>query len=241
MEIVPMRRAKAAGLLVCCLLVLLGGARRASAQVVDDGGAWLALFADGTIDSDHTDRLKWWFDGQARFFDDADGYGQSLLRPGVGYRLGESATLWGGYAWINTAPAGVPNFDENRLWQQLTWTENLDGTALGYRSRLEQRFLETGSDTGWRFRQLIAARRPLPGAANLTFVAWDEIFFHLNDTNWGADAGFDQNRVFVGLGIKQSPDSPVRIEVGYLNQFVYRTNRSDLSNHLLSISLFWAP
>lgn len=212
----------------------------AHAEAVDDTGVWLALFADGDIESQHSDRWKWWFDGHLRFFDDADGFGQSLVRPGVGYQLGESATLWAGYAWIHTSPEATPAFDEHRIWQQATWSNEGCGSSLSYRSRLEQRFVETGSDTGWRFRQLFAARRPLALAPRLTLVAWDEIFMNLNDTDWGAVDGFDQNRAFAGLGFKADPRSPVRIEAGYLNQYVHRSTAADASNHLLSINLFWS-
>jgi hypothetical protein len=106
---------------------------------------------------------------------------------------------------------------------------------------LEQRLLETGSDTGWRFRQLVSVRRPIECEPRLSLVVWDELFIHLNDTDWGANAGFNQNRIFVGFGFKCDPDSPYRVEVGYLNQFVNRSAGADLSNHLLSINFYWSP
>jgi len=213
------------------------------AQTVNDTGQWLALFANGDIDSeDSRHRFKWWFDGHTRFFDDTGGFGQSIVRPGIGYALGDSAAVvWAGYGWIRSSPASNADFDEHRIWQQITWSENIDSTTLGLRSRLEQRFLETGSDTGWRARQLVSLRRPLERAPRLSMVVWDELFIHLNDTNWGANAGFDQNRVFLGFGLKIDPRSAHRIEVGYLNQYVNRSTGTDLSNHLLSINFYWSP
>lgn len=225
---------------VCCAQALLDGPA-VRAQTINDTGAWLALFADGDIESSRSESLKWWFDGQLRFLDEADGFGQSLVRPGIGWRLGGSAAIWAGYAWIHTSPGNSRDFDEHRLWQQVTWSDEGCGASLGYRSRLEQRFLETGSDTGWRFRQLLAVRRPLGSTQHLTAVAWDEVFIHLNDTDWGADGGFDRNRAFLGLGFKHHPDSPFRVEVGYLNQYTDVSGRPDISDHLLSINLFWNP
>ena len=235
------RLAKVIPIVASLVLAVVTGTNPAYSQVVDDTGAWFALFSNGDIESDQSNRLRWWFDGHVRTFDDTNGFGQSIMRPGIGYRLSDSATVWAGYGWINTSPAGPANFDEHRIWQQLTWSEDLDGTSLGFRSRLEQRLLETGSDTGWRFRQLVSARRPLAGSPNLSFVAWDEIFVHLNDTDWGAQGGFDQNRLFLGLGFKQDPNSPVRVEVGYLNQFIDRLATHNLCNHLISVNLFWNP
>jgi Protein of unknown function (DUF2490) len=212
------------------------------AETVNDSGQWFALFANGDLQHDALgDDWKWWFDGQVRFFDDTDGFGQSLVRPGIGYNVTDNATLWAGYAWIRTSPEAAEDFDEHRAWQQLTWSEQLHATKFDLRSRLEERFVETGADTGWRFRQLAAARRPLPGDSRFTFVLWDEVFFHLNDTDWGADAGFDQNRAFVGLGWKPDSDSTWRVEVGYLHQFIDRPTNDDLSNHLLSVNFFYSP
>jgi hypothetical protein len=215
----------------------------ASAETIDDLAGWAALFAHGAL---HTQQgtetaYKWWFDGQLRLFDDADGFGQSLVRPGVGYELSERATAWVGYAWIRTSPAESADFDENRIWQQLTWSKAFASTNVDLRSRMEQRFVETGSDTGGRFRQMAALRRPLQSDPRFTVVAWDEVFIHLNDTDWGARDGFDQNRAFLGFGWRPEPESTWRVETGYLHQFIDRPLQDDLSNHILSINLFWTP
>jgi hypothetical protein len=224
---------------VCCLAFTAS----AAGQTIDDAGEWNALFAQGDVKTSEGEKAgyKWWFDGHLRLFDDADGFGQSIVRPGLGYVLSDKSTVWGGYAWIRTSPATGADFDEHRAWQQLTWSEALESAKLDFRSRLEQRFVETGSDTGWRFRQLVALRRPFQMDPRFTFVVWDEVFLNVNDTDWGARDGFDQNRAFIGFGWKPDAESTWRIETGYLHQFVNRPSRDDLSNHILSINLFWNP
>jgi hypothetical protein len=224
----------------CLILAFLLTSSTLQAQTVHDSGTWLAMFARGDVCHADDCRLKWWFDGHARFFDDAGGFGQSILRPGLGYALSDAATVWAGYGWIRTSPLANPEFDEHRTWQQITWSKDFDRARLGLRSRLEQRFLETGADTGWRFRQLVSLRCPL-SCSRFSFVAWDEVFIHLNDTDWGATSGFDQNRLFLGLGFKCESSSPYRVEVGYLNQFVDRNATDDLSNHIVAINFFWSP
>lgn len=212
------------------------------AQVVDDGGLWLALFAQGNLQgvADHPQRsLKWWFDGHGRFLEDADGFNQSIVRPGIGWTLNDEAAAWAGYGWIRTSPIAGDDFDEHRIWQQTTWSRRLDPATYALRSRLEQRFLETGDDVGLRFRQLFRFQHDLPQSEHFSFVTWDELFFHLNDTDWGANNGFDQNRIFVGLGWKHSPDSRGRTEVGYLNQSIHSRYSDDRSHHILSINFYW--
>jgi hypothetical protein len=90
--------------------------------------------------------------------------------------------------------------DEHRIWQQLIWSKPLNGINFLSRTRLEQRFRDDGSDTGWRLRQFMKAAYPLPGNPNMSLVAYDELFFGLNDTDWGTRSGFDRNRLFLGVG-----------------------------------------
>jgi len=193
--------------------------------------------AQGPINKENPrlSRWRWWFDGHARFFEDADGYGQSIVRPGVGYAITDKSTLWVGYGWIRTSPASGSDFDENRIWQQWTTSASLGTATLSWRSRLEQRFVEGGDDVGWRFRQFIKLSQPIAFDSRLRLVGYDEIFFGLNNTDWGARGGFDQNRLFAGLGWQV--EQGTNIEVGYLNQFVRRQGTEDLMNHILSLNL----
>jgi hypothetical protein len=215
--------------------------RPAHAQSVDDAGLWTAVFGQGDLPladcPDH--QLKWWFDGQIRFLDDTDGFNQSLIRPGLGLTITERSTLWAGYAWIHTEPVTGTAFEEHRLWQQWTWGEEYDAWKLSLRSRLEERFLETGDDTGLRFRQQVRLERKLTTFPNMSLIGWDEIFYHLNDTDWGAQAGFDQNRAFVGVGFSMDENCRWRTEVGYLHQVIDNATSADRVNHILSVNFFW--
>ena len=211
------------------------------AQTIDDIGQWNALFAQGKLCRDCNSRLKWWFDGHLRFTEDADGFNQSIVRPGIGWGLNENSALWAGYGWIRTSPLSGDDFDEHRIWQQWTWSEKCGRTKVAMRSRFEQRLVETGDDTGLRFRQFFRAQRSLPTCPPLTLVCWDELFFNLNDTDWGQSSGFGQNRVFVGFGIKRLTSSKWRTEVGYLNQTINQNGPTNRSNHILAINLFRSP
>lgn len=213
----------------------------AEAQKVHDEGWWTALFSQGQLGEDPNGKWRWWFDGHARFFDDTEGFGQSIVRPGVGYAISDNATVWAGYGWIRTAPGSGSDFDENRIWQQITWSKNCEPIRFGLRSRLEQRFLETGDDTGWRFRQFFRVWHTLPEYPRFSLVAWDEVFLNLNDTDYGARTGLDQNRVFAGFGWTKTPDSKLRTEIGYMNQFINASSGPDRSNHLVAVNFFWRP
>lgn len=225
----------ARGVLVA-LLALFGAG--ASAGTQEDFHSWGAVVATGAIGERSVD-LRYWLEGQGRFNDDSSRFNQGIVRGALGKAVGPGAVLWGGYAFIPTEPVGVANDTiEHRIWQQLTWRapRTFAGLSLSTRSRLEQRFVDSGDETGWRARQLIKLTRPLDAAGHRYVSIWDEVFVNLNRTDWGADDGFDQNRIFVGLGLRLGPGWVT--EIGYMNQYVARPGRSDASNHVLSMTLF---
>ena len=121
-------------ILVCAALLL--GASTARAQSVDDAGLWMAVLAQGKLGSENCDnsRVKWWFDGHLRFLDDADGFNQSIFRPGIGWTLNERSTVWAGYGWIRTSTLSGLEIDEHRIWQQWTWSKGFDLWKFGIRS-----------------------------------------------------------------------------------------------------------
>lgn len=221
----------------CVLVVsaLLTGSSTAHAQSTDEG-LWSALFLQGRIgDAESESKWRWWFDGHARFFDESDGFATSIVRPGIGYDLTENLTAWAGYAWIrNDTPAG--DFDEQRFWQQLTWSADFDWGTIMLRPRTELRFSDQGGVRGLRVRQFARWTKRVHEESRFSFRVWDEVFVELNDTDWGQDAGLRQNRAFAGLGYQLNASGTALVEFGYLNQHLFRESARDSSNHILSVS-----
>lgn len=222
--------------ILLALLVPLCMAPTAAAQDSDEG-LWFAFASQGRIgESEPGGRLRWWFDAHARFFDESDGFETSIVRPGIGYDLGEHSTAWLGYAWIrNDPPSG--DFDEHRIWEQLTWGRTFAWGTPFLRTRLEQRFDERGGETGWRLRQFVRWTRPVRPSSRLGWRVWNEVFLDLNDTGWGQDVGPRQNRAFGGLGWALDGSGRTTLEFGYLNQHLWRDGAEDASNHILAVTL----
>ena len=222
---------------VACVTFLSG--RPAHARTSEDSGLWLMLMMDGPIGSRQQEpgRFRWWLDVQPRFVGDVSGMQQGLFRPGIGYVLGAQTTAWLGYARIRTKSENGSVRSEDRIWQQLWWKPRIGSVDFQSRTRLEQRFLDTGSGAGWRFRQFFKASWDFPGQSRFGLAAYEEAFVDLNDTNWGQRSGFSQNRVFVGLGLKLGDQKRSKLELGYLNQYLSRPG-SDRMRHILSANLF---
>ena len=227
---------------IALLILVFLSSHQSVAQTIDDVGQWNAVFTQGKLGQNPHSRLKWWFDGHLRLLEDADGFNQSIIRPGIGWGLNKNSALWAGYGWIRTSPlGGGEDFDEHRIWQQWTWSKEVRPFKVAARTRFEQRLVETGDDTGLRLRQFFRIQKTLPTALPLTLVCWDEIFFDLNDTDFGQRSGFDQNRLFIGFGVKRLSSSRWRTEIGYLHQAVNSNGPTDRSNHILAINMFRSP
>lgn len=147
-------------------------------------------------------------------------------------------SVYQGYAHVETPRDGQEPFQEDRSFQQLNLGSFRVGRgSLSGRTRLEQRWRGDGDDVGWRVRQMVRYAHPLrPGDRQVAALGWAEGFWNLNGTDWGAAAGFDRARGFVGLELPLSGRSTV--EAGYMNQTIDNPGGGTTIHHIASISLF---
>ena len=207
------------------------------AELADDFRIWGNVTARGNfgfIDPD-LKRFRWWGEIQPRTREEGEDMDQLLIRPGIGYALTDHSTVWIGYAHVINFVVAGDNIHEDRFWQQYMWSGATPLGGFTSRTRFEQRWQTNGNETGGRFRQMFKLSWPIPVYPAVSLVGWDEVFIHLNDTNWGARQGFDQNRGFAGIGYRMLP--PVLVEIGYMNQYINRSTL-DSMNHILSLNLF---
>jgi hypothetical protein len=198
----------------------------------EDSRLWQTVITEGNI----TKNVRWYAEVQGRWKDDFKNFDQAFFRPALNYALSEKATLWLGYVYADTKTANGHTY-EDRWWQQFQYVSKYNDVTWLSRSRIEQRHLETGDKTAYRFRQQFRASWPLNGRTDLSYLVWDESFWNINDTQWTGDGGFNQNRLFAGLMWKYTPSS--RLEIGYLNQYVNGSNNApDQMNHVLSSTIF---
>jgi hypothetical protein len=210
---------------------------QAEPQFTQDFQTWTNITANasfGLIDPGLT-KFRFWLEGQGRFGNDSTTLSQGILRPGLGYSLADNLSLWLGYAVIPTMEPFTQNdFNENRIWQQVLWTPTTPFGPITSRTRFEQRFTRA-PDVAYRARQMLRLAYPLDFAPGFMLVGWEEVFLNVNSTGTFT-AGFDQNRVFVGVGY--NIDDHMRTEIGYMNQYIYRDTTADFMSHVLSLNLF---
>lgn len=217
-------------------LLLLFGASAAPARTAVDHGMWLNLSLQGQT----AGHLLYFVDLQPRFNEDASRLGQGFARGGLGWKLSGAISLYGGYHHQVTFLDGAKDRNEERLLGQLSWTiGQVAGGALSARGRIEHRRLSNGDDTGWRARWFTRYAHPLGDPKGVKALVSNELFWALNDTDWGARAGLDQVRTFIGVEVPLKAKTTA--ELGYLNQVVNDPGGRIRLNHVASLSLVIRP
>jgi len=198
-----------------------------------DFQSWNNITVTGAL----KDNVSYWAEAQARFGEDISRLSQSIVRPGIGYQLDKKNSIWAGYAWIyTTEPFASDAVHEHRIWQQYIRNNDYNWIKTSSRTRLEQRFISNVSTVGWRLRQFLGLQLPIKQMNNVFISATEEVFIRLNNTmNDGSNKGFDQNRLFLGLGFKLANNWS--LEAGYQNQLINQANASNFSGSTISAIL----
>ena len=161
-----------------------------------------------------------------------DGHFDTLLMRGaLGYQVNDSIGLYQGYAVI---PTYDPTRVEHRLFQEALLSQGLgDLNSLTHRVRFEQRILEKIDDVALRVRYFGRYTHTLPSLSDrLSLAINEEVFINANDADGGPQAGFNQNRLFLGMNYKLADN--LSMDVGYQNQYVEGRNGSnDTVNHIM--------
>lgn len=207
-------------------------------ELVEDGGSWLQVVAEGSLKPVNPDWEKGriWLEGQSRWDNDWNHWYQGMARAALGYSLSERATIWAGYTWLPTQNVGKGYIAQQDVWPAFRYVLPTSLGTLTLRTMLESNFLN-GDQVRVRPRQMIRFLHPMEFEPRLSLIGWDEFFIRLNDTKWGGQSGFDQNRAFAGFGWTFNPS--FRTELGYLNQYIEdNTHTNATMHHLIMASLF---
>ena len=188
-------------------------------------GVWAGAFYQGLVDVGGPEKtgLHLWFDLHLRqrppTSDDGVGSFLAIIRPGIGYRFLPWLTLDVGYALLPVTSADGSNSSvEHRAWTHLLFGGKLGPVALSFRPRFEARF-KAGNTVGARIRTFGRVNVDIAGPVYLPI--WVEAFLQLN--RFGSlEAGLDENRTFIGIGVK--PADWMKVELGYMNRWLPARN-----------------
>lgn len=207
-----------------------------SANAVNNQAAlWTGVQLDGELG--HSGDSNWLYMGQAQYraFDAFDGTRQALGRIGLGYRLGDGWRVYGRLDYYQTRSPTFGTFNEFRMQQFASWRVPAWGRVnLRFRGLLEQRWNDRRDSTAWRFRPRIGLEWPSQQFETVDWLLFSESFFDLRPLD-RVDTGLNQQRFFLGARIPLAPG--LRVEAGYMAQWLNPLGTGDLVNHTL-VSMF---
>ena len=195
-----------------------------------DTQLWSVVSLGGTLSG----KLVGTAEAQVRRTDDLGRVGATLGRASFGWRASKRVTLSVGYTHVESSARGGPDIHEDNLFQQINWqVAKLRGVTIRSRTYLEERWLNRGQDLGVRLRQRVRLELPIRKKGALAILS-SEGFAALNSTDWGAQAGFDQMRNFIGVNVPVAKG--LTIETGYLNRY-QRRRGGDRIDHIIPLIL----
>lgn len=188
-------------------------------------GLWYGFFNKTELTKD----TYWWTETQLRYDFSIKRMQQTLVRTGYLLNINESE-LGFLYAYINSETS-----DEHRFTAQHSMKYgNLFNSQFSHRMRLEMRTREDAKAQAERLRYLIRAQQNTNDKNKL--VVWNEVFLNLKSESSTGNRLFERNRLFIGQRVRIN--DRIDLELGYLNQYIPRSNLERIEHILVGYLFF---
>lgn len=230
-------------LLIFCIFAYL---QTASSKEYNDFQTWSFLRLKGDFNNPYfpevlDNKLLSDIEFQYRLKESSTKFQSFLLRPSVGYKVGDDKVVWIGFAYGQASDKNDNNISEIRMFQMVTFKEELGKTPIVFvsNSRIEERFFENLPNMSLRFRQLLKLSFKLfdVNQHKIELFGQYAYFYNFLQADPSKLAGYDQTRVLLGIGYKTKiKDRQIEFSVGYMNN--YNNDKYDQGiNFGLSIAL----
>ena len=202
-----------------------------AASATTDDQAWSTTSATVKLD----DHWRVQEEITARWSDNKNGLYEIESNTLLGYRLNKVVTLWAGYTHDPQYSAGNFTRMEHRAREQVTFDSftKIGPGRLSGRLRLEQRWRDGLSGTGWRLRPYLKYSLPLAGKTALNLSS--EPFINFNTTSFQTKSGLDRVRNLITVSTPLS--KKVGVEAGYMNQHLFIDGKPDESDNIAYFAL----
>ena len=194
----------------------------------DDVQQWSSVRYVQPID----DRWDVNLSGRLRVDDNLTRRRDLLVRPSVDYRIARRLHISVGYDRLHTYPPDKNS--EDRLWQQAVLKLKRGANSASQRLRIEQRWIDNVSGLVYRVRYRLRGEHTFDQTPWYIALS-NELFHNLNSQGAGPPSGFEQYRVYGGVGHYLT--DRLWIEAGYQWKNKHRRDDTDQSVHALMLTL----
>ena len=169
-----------------------------------------------------------------RIADNISQFSELILKPGGYYQFNDTFHVGFGYKYEKKHN----NANEQDLWEEIYYTpESNDNLFWTHQVRLEQRDIKNITGKIPRLRYLIHLKYPLNSEHSQYLVASEAVRFNLDDKGEGPVEGFEQNRLYFGMGFAIS--DRLNLETGYLWRYERQRVGENLSDHVIRVQFLF--
>jgi uncharacterized protein DUF2490 len=167
---------------------------------------------------------------ELRLRDDISEFSQLVYKPALNYHFNPTWTLSVGYKYIDK----YQEANEQDPWQEGHFNKTFGDLVTGFQVRLEERLIDDIGGVLPRVRFLEHLSHPL-GDSPYYLTGFGAVRFNLDDKGTGPVSGFEQSRIYAGLG--RHIGERFQFEVGYLWRYEEKRSGDDLSDHAIHLKL----
>ena len=192
-----------------------------------DAGFWIL----GNFQGEITDQWSLNFETDVRILDRFRLTRELILQPAVFFNINEHWTTTLQYAYV-AKPLGT---DEHRVIADGTYHTDIKNFVLGTRLRIAARFIRNVGPIARLRHRIHMLWSIMQTPAYLTVS--NELFFNLNDQGAGPVLGFEEDRLFGGVGYHFGDH--LRGELGYMWRPQRFRTLPTASDHIITVNLFF--
>jgi hypothetical protein len=198
----------------------------AQADTDNDFQQWSLFFANHHLGETWSASIQ----VENRLRDNASEVDKQIFKPGGYYRFTDTLQLGVGYKYVKKKDSK----DEQDPWQELFFNPAPIGNFdWAHQFRWEQRTGSSLDGVVHRLRYLLHLTHPLGDSGKYYFAAQEAVRFNAASNDTGPVDGFEQSRLYFGVGRKMTPK--LKVEVGYLWNYQREREGPNLSNHVFRL------
>ena len=167
---------------------------------------------------------------ELRLQDNISEQNELIYKPALNYHFDPTWAVSVGYKYIDK----YRKANEHDLWQEGHFNKTFDDLVTGFQVRLEERFIDDIDGVIPRLRFLEHVSHPI-GDSRCHLTGFGAIRFNLDDKGQGPVSGFEQSRIYAGLG--RHIGEHIQFEVGYLWRYEEERLGGDLNDHAIHFQL----
>ncbi|RLD25538.1 MAG: hypothetical protein DRI54_04675 [Bacteroidetes bacterium] len=169
---------------------------------------------------------------EARISDNISRLDEAIFKLYSHVNFSDKVGLSFGFKYIDR-PDSYNDFDP---WQEVVFPRKYGLFLASHQIRLEERIIQTVPGVLPRIRYLLNFSHPI-GNSIAYYTGFGAVRFNIGEKGVGPVAGFEQFRIYIGIGFHLG--GVTRLEIGYLYRYEVSRDAQNLNDSVIHLNLFF--